>query len=63
MSKSFDAVIIGSGQAGPFLAARLAGAGRTVVLVERKFFRGPCVNTGCTPTEATVAGPLLHLSE
>jgi pyruvate/2-oxoglutarate dehydrogenase complex dihydrolipoamide dehydrogenase (E3) component len=55
MGRTFDSIIIGSGQAGPFLAARLAGAGRTVALVERKFLGGTCVNTGCTPTKAMVA--------
>ena len=55
MSRTFDSIIIGSGQAGPFLAARLAGAGQTVALVERKVLGGTCVNTGCTPTKAMVA--------
>jgi len=55
MGRNFDAIIVGSGQAGPFLAARLAGAGQTVALVERKFLGGTCVNTGCTPTKAMVA--------
>jgi pyruvate/2-oxoglutarate dehydrogenase complex dihydrolipoamide dehydrogenase (E3) component len=55
MSKTFDAVVIGSGQAGPFLARRLAAAGRTVALIERKVLGGTCVNTGCTPTKAMVA--------
>ncbi len=55
MSKTFDSIIIGSGQAGPFLAARLAKAGQTVALVERQFLGGTCVNTGCTPTKAMVA--------
>lgn len=55
MGRTFDSVIIGSGQAGPFLAARLAGAGKSVVLVERKSLGGTCVNTGCTPTKAMVA--------
>jgi len=55
MSRTFDAIIIGSGQAGPFLAARLAATGRTVALVERKVLGGTCVNTGCTPTKAMVA--------
>jgi pyruvate/2-oxoglutarate dehydrogenase complex dihydrolipoamide dehydrogenase (E3) component len=55
MSKNFDAIIIGSGQAGPFLARRLAAAGRTVALIERKALGGTCVNTGCTPTKAMVA--------
>ena len=55
MARAFDSIIIGSGQAGPFLAARLAGAGQTVALAERKFLGGTCVNTGCTPTKAMVA--------
>jgi pyruvate/2-oxoglutarate dehydrogenase complex dihydrolipoamide dehydrogenase (E3) component len=55
MSSSFDAIIIGGGQAGPFLAKRLAAAGRTVALIERSFLGGTCVNTGCTPTKAMVA--------
>ena len=54
MSK-FDAIIIGSGQAGPSLAGRLTQAGWTVAFVERKEFGGTCVNRGCTPTKALVA--------
>jgi pyruvate/2-oxoglutarate dehydrogenase complex dihydrolipoamide dehydrogenase (E3) component len=53
--KEFDAIIIGSGQAGPALAGRLTGAGMTVAFVERKLFGGTCVNTGCTPTKTLVA--------
>jgi pyruvate/2-oxoglutarate dehydrogenase complex dihydrolipoamide dehydrogenase (E3) component len=55
MSPSFDAIIIGAGQAGPFLAGRLGEAGMKVAIVERKLFGGTCVNTGCTPTKALVA--------
>jgi pyruvate/2-oxoglutarate dehydrogenase complex dihydrolipoamide dehydrogenase (E3) component len=55
VTRHFDAIIIGTGQAGPFLAQRLAGAGRKVAIVERKLFGGTCVNTGCTPTKAMVA--------
>ena len=51
----FDAIVIGTGQSGPSLAARLAGAGRTVAVVERKRFGGTCVNTGCIPTKTLVA--------
>jgi len=51
----FDAIIIGTGQSGPALARRLAGAGRKVAVIERKFFGGTCVNTGCTPTKTLVA--------
>lgn len=55
MSQHFDAIIIGTGQAGPSLAARLAGAGMKVAIVERKRFGGTCVNNGCIPTKALVA--------
>jgi pyruvate/2-oxoglutarate dehydrogenase complex dihydrolipoamide dehydrogenase (E3) component len=52
---SYDAIIIGTGQAGPSLAGRLAKAGMQVAIVERKLFGGTCVNTGCTPTKTLVA--------
>jgi pyruvate/2-oxoglutarate dehydrogenase complex dihydrolipoamide dehydrogenase (E3) component len=55
MKQTFDAIVVGAGQAGPSLAVRLAGAGRKVAMVERKLFGGTCVNTGCTPTKAMVA--------
>lgn len=55
MATSFDAIIIGTGQAGPPLAARLAHAGMKVAVIERKFFGGTCVNTGCIPTKTMVA--------
>ena len=51
----YDAIIIGAGQAGPSLAARLTKAGSTVAIVERKLVGGTCVNAGCTPTKAMVA--------
>ncbi len=55
MNHSFDALIIGAGQAGPALAGRLTAAGWRVALVERKNFGGTCVNSGCTPTKAMIA--------
>jgi pyruvate/2-oxoglutarate dehydrogenase complex dihydrolipoamide dehydrogenase (E3) component len=55
MAASYDAIVIGTGQAGPYLSSRLAGAGMKVALVERKAFGGTCVNTGCIPTKAMVA--------
>jgi pyruvate/2-oxoglutarate dehydrogenase complex dihydrolipoamide dehydrogenase (E3) component len=55
MATRFDAIVIGAGQAGPSLAARLAGAGRSVAIVERHLVGGTCVNVGCTPTKAMVA--------
>ncbi|GLS35660.1 mercuric reductase [Mesorhizobium tianshanense] len=54
-AKTFDAIIIGAGQAGPSLAGRLTAAGMSVALVERKLVGGTCVNTGCMPTKAMVA--------
>lgn len=54
-AQSFDAIVIGAGQAGPSLAGRLTDAGWTVALVERKDFGGTCVNTGCMPTKTLVA--------
>lgn len=53
--REYDAIFIGAGQAGPFLAARMAAMGRKVVLIERKFLGGTCVNAGCMPTKALVA--------
>jgi pyruvate/2-oxoglutarate dehydrogenase complex dihydrolipoamide dehydrogenase (E3) component len=55
VSRHFDAIIIGTGQAGPALAARLAAAGMAVAIVERHKFGGTCVNTGCIPTKTLVA--------
>jgi len=55
MDSDFDAIIVGAGQAGPPLAARLTKAGWTVALIERKDFGGTCVNSGCTPTKTLIA--------
>ena len=55
MTRKFDAIIIGAGQAGPPLAGRLTAAGMTVAMIERKLFGGTCVNTGCMPTKTLVA--------
>ena len=53
--KSFDAIVIGAGQAGPSLTGRLAAAGMQVAMIERHLFGGTCVNTGCMPTKTLVA--------
>ena len=55
MPTSFDAIVIGAGQAGPALAARLAAAGMRTALVEREHLGGTCVNDGCMPTKTLVA--------
>lgn len=55
MAFSYDAIVIGTGQAGPPLTRRLVAAGQRVAIVERKRFGGTCVNTGCIPTKTMVA--------
>ena len=55
MTTTYDAIIIGTGQAGPSLAVRLAGFGMKTAIIERKLFGGTCVNTGCIPTKTLVA--------
>jgi pyruvate/2-oxoglutarate dehydrogenase complex dihydrolipoamide dehydrogenase (E3) component len=55
MTTSYDAIVIGSGQSGPFLAVRLAQAGMKTALIEREHLGGTCVNDGCIPTKTLVA--------
>ena len=55
MATRFDAIVIGTGQAGPSLAARLAATQMKVAIIERNLFGGTCVNTGCIPTKTLVA--------
>ena len=55
MATSYDAIVIGTGQAGPALAARLSGAGMKVAVIEKAKFGGTCVNDGCTPTKTLIA--------
>src|ERR1700738_3579850 len=50
-----DVIVIGGGQAGIPLAQDLAAAGKRIILVERKYLGGSCVNFGCTPTKAAIA--------
>jgi len=52
---AYDAIVIGTGQAGPYVTSRLAGAGMKVAVIERNAFGGTCVNTGCIPTKTMVA--------
>jgi pyruvate/2-oxoglutarate dehydrogenase complex dihydrolipoamide dehydrogenase (E3) component len=63
MPRSFDAIVIGSGQAGPFLAVRLAKSGQQVAFIEREHLGGTCVNDGCIPTKTLVASArVAHLA-
>jgi pyruvate/2-oxoglutarate dehydrogenase complex dihydrolipoamide dehydrogenase (E3) component len=55
MNAHYDAIVIGTGQAGPALAARLDAKGLKTAIIERKLIGGTCVNVGCTPTKTLVA--------
>ncbi len=55
MAEKFDAIVIGTGQSGPSIAARMTKEGMKVAIVERKLFGGTCVNVGCIPTKTLVA--------
>jgi pyruvate/2-oxoglutarate dehydrogenase complex dihydrolipoamide dehydrogenase (E3) component len=54
MPEQFDAIVIGSGQAGNPLAHKLADKGWRVALIEKEHLGGTCINTGCTPTKMLV---------
>ena len=53
--KHYDAIVIGTGQSGPPLAARLTAEGHETAVIERKLFGGTCVNNGCIPTKTLIA--------
>src|ERR1700693_732581 len=53
--QQYDAIVIGSGQAGTPLSTALSGAGMHTALIERKHVGGTCVNEGCSPTKTMVA--------
>jgi len=55
LAERYDAIVVGAGQAGPALAARLDREGLKTALVERKLIGGTCVNVGCIPTKTLVA--------
>ncbi|MPY73976.1 MAG: FAD-containing oxidoreductase [Alphaproteobacteria bacterium] len=55
MVEKFDAIVIGTGQAGPSLAARMTQKGMKTAIIERKLFGGTCVNVGCIPTKTLIA--------
>jgi pyruvate/2-oxoglutarate dehydrogenase complex dihydrolipoamide dehydrogenase (E3) component len=55
MTERYDAIVIGTGQAGPPLAVRLAQSGRRTAIIERKRVGGTCVNVGCIPTKTLIA--------
>ena len=54
MTTKYDAIIIGSGQAGFPLAGRLADEGWKTALIEQNVLGGTCVNVGCSPTKTII---------
>ncbi len=58
--KKYDAIIIGSGQAGNPLAFDLAGRGQNVAIIEKNKLGGSCINFGCTPTKTLIASANLY---
>ncbi|HSW18457.1 MAG TPA: FAD-dependent oxidoreductase, partial [Ramlibacter sp.] len=54
-TETFDAIVIGAGQAGPAIAARCSKEGLRTAIIERHYFGGTCVNVGCVPTKTLVA--------
>ena len=60
--QQYDAIVIGSGQAGKPLCTALAEAGMHTAIIERKDVGGTCVNEGCTPTKTMVASASRRLS-
>ena len=57
--RNYDAIIIGSGQAGTPLAKKLAAAGLKTALLEQRYIGGTCINDGCTPTKTMIASARL----
>jgi pyruvate/2-oxoglutarate dehydrogenase complex dihydrolipoamide dehydrogenase (E3) component len=55
MTTKFDAIVVGTGQAGPPLAGRMDREGWKVAVLERNLVGGTCVNVGCIPTKTLVA--------
>ena len=53
--KTYDLIVIGSGQAGNPLASEFLARGKRVAIVERDQVGGSCVNYGCTPTKTMIA--------
>ena len=55
MAAKYDAIVIGTGQAGVPLAKALAEAGKKTALIEHEHIGGTCINEGCTPTKTMIA--------
>jgi len=60
--EKYDAIVIGSGQAGTPLSKKLAESGLKTALIEKRWVGGTCVNDGCSPTKTMIASAKLAWS-
>jgi pyruvate/2-oxoglutarate dehydrogenase complex dihydrolipoamide dehydrogenase (E3) component len=61
--ETFDAIVVGAGQAGPAIAERCSREGLRTAVIERAEFGGTCVNNGCIPTKTLVGSArAIHLA-
>lgn len=49
--ENYDILVIGSGEAGKYLAWTMAKAGHRTAVVERKYIGGSCPNIACLPSK------------
>ncbi|MGC2402216.1 MAG: FAD-dependent oxidoreductase [Acidobacteriaceae bacterium] len=55
-AEKFDAIVLGTGEAGKYMAWHLGGSGKKVAAIERKFIGGACPNVACLPSKNVVHG-------
>jgi len=48
----FDVIVLGAGPGGYVAAIRAAQLGRSVAVIEKKYWGGVCLNVGCIPSKA-----------
>ena len=59
-NKQFDAIVIGGGPGGYPCAIRLGQLGQKVLVVEKEYMGGVCLNWGCIPSKALIAASGLY---
>jgi dihydrolipoamide dehydrogenase len=58
---NYDVIVIGGGPGGYLAAERLGQRGKTVLLVEKQYLGGTCLNVGCIPTKSLLNSAKLYL--
>jgi pyruvate/2-oxoglutarate dehydrogenase complex dihydrolipoamide dehydrogenase (E3) component len=54
--EQYDAVVLGTGEAGKSMAWHLGGSGKRIAVIERKYLGGACPNVACLPSKNLVQG-------